>query len=400
MAIAVGSVSNTPALATRTNSTITAPTGIANGDLLVAVLHVGDSSALPALTVTPPAGWTEVTNSPSASDKPDPYTIAIHVFHKVASGESGNYTFSHTSAETEGYMYRLTGADTTTPIDATPAAQQFSGTNGQTTGYDSVTPVTNGAFLIFAESDWDGPGAGAVSGSTPTISVRRAGSISWIGDGTQTTAGATGARTRTNGNTHTSLTRWASIVVPIRPATGGSGITGSASITEAGDSVSSASALAIKGTATATEASDTVSASGAIALKGAVSATEASDTVSSAAKVAIAGSLAATEAADTVTASGTGASFNAGSADITEASDTAAATGTLSITATASIVEAGDTAQVTGSVPLPQPVAYERTAFVSAQSRSVTVAAEYRTAHTGPEQRMVAVAPERRRLAA
>lgn len=219
MAVAVGSVSNTPTYATRTNTTITAPSSISNGNLLVAVLGVGDATLMPPLTVTPPTGFAEVTNSPSAIDDSDPYTIAIRVFWKVAASEAGNYTFTHTSAGTEGYMYRLTGADTTTPIDTTPAAQQYALNQGLTTQYATLTTATNGAFLIYAEILWDAPGSGTVSGSTPSITVRRSGTLTWIGDGTLATAGATGARTRSNGNSGNS-SRWASIVVPIRPSGG------------------------------------------------------------------------------------------------------------------------------------------------------------------------------------
>lgn len=220
--VTVASVSNTPTYANRTNSTITAPTGITNGDLLVAILHVGDPTALPALTVSPPAGWTEVTNSPSAMTDGS-YTIALHIFYKVASSESGNYTFSHTAADTEGYMYRLTGCDTSTPIDITPVVQSAvisgGGQNGKTTTYATTTTVTDGALLIFAESDWDAVGAGVISGSTPTITARRTGTISLISDGTLATAGATGVRTRTNGNGSTAVP-WTSIVVAIRPSAG------------------------------------------------------------------------------------------------------------------------------------------------------------------------------------
>jgi hypothetical protein len=220
MAIAVGSVSNTPTFATRVNSTITAPSSIANGNLLVAVLNVGDASALPALTVTPPTGFTEVTNSPTAVADVDPYTITTHVYWKIAASEAGNYTFTHTSAGTEGYMYRLTGTHATTPIDANPAAQQWASGQGQTTTYPTLTTVTNGCFIIYAEALWDAVGAGTVSGTTPTVTVRRAGTLQWIGDGTQTTAGATGSRTRpTNGNAGAGV-KWASIVVPIRPSAG------------------------------------------------------------------------------------------------------------------------------------------------------------------------------------
>lgn len=248
MAIAVGSVSNTPTLASRTNSTITAPTGITNGDLLVAVLHVGNTGAA-ALTVTPPSGFTAVTNSPSTHRKAnDNYNISTHVFRKVASSEAGNYTFTHTTADTEGYMYRLTGADTTTPIDVNPAVQNaVAPSNGSTTTYPTLTTVTNGAFIIFAESDWDGPGTASPTGTTPTISVRRQGSITWIGDGTLATAGATGARTRANingnGTTLVTYAPWTSIVVAIRPAASG-GTVFNDSVTEAATATESDSAVA------------------------------------------------------------------------------------------------------------------------------------------------------------
>jgi hypothetical protein len=137
----------------------------------------------------------------------------MRVFTKTASGESGNYTFNHTTADTEGYMYRLTGADASTPIDVAPAAS--GGAASQTSSLTSITTATDGAFIIAADSAWDAPGAGNWSGSTPTLTTRRTGSISKIADGTLATAGATGARTRTNGNG--SAVPWASIIVAIRP---------------------------------------------------------------------------------------------------------------------------------------------------------------------------------------
>jgi hypothetical protein len=213
-----GEVGTTSALtyATRTNSTITAPASIANGDLLVAVLHIGNASLTP-LTVTPPTGFSAIPNDPTSSSAPDPYSIAMHVYLKAASGESGNYTFTHASAETEAIMYRLTGHDVTTQLDVTPVETAIT-SNGQITTYPAITPVTDGAFLIYAESNWDAPGTGTIAGTNPTIASRRVGTITWVGDGTQTTAGAIASRTRANGNNVGSP--WASVVVAIRPDTG------------------------------------------------------------------------------------------------------------------------------------------------------------------------------------
>lgn len=105
---------------------------------------------------------------------------------------------------------------------------------------------------------------------------------------------------------------------------------------------------AIAGTASITEADDTVSSAAALAIKAALAATEASDTLSSASKIAIAAALAATEASDTL--SSASALAIAASAAITEAGDTLSATGTLAIAATADIMEADDTASSAATV--------------------------------------------------
>ena len=223
MAIAVGSTSTPTVWGNRTNTTITAPSGIANGDLLVALLHTGGNGSTPA-TVTPPSGFTEVTNSPSWAYKAlDDYAIAAHVYTKVAASEAGSYVFTHVALDTEGMIYRLTGADTTTPIDVTPVKQScVTGADGSVTTYPTITTATNGAFLIYAEATWDDvAGTGNPSGTTPSIVERHEGGVQWVGDGTLAIAGATGARTRTNGNTNNTgsiFSPWASIVVPIRPA--------------------------------------------------------------------------------------------------------------------------------------------------------------------------------------
>ena len=265
MAIAVGSTSNTPTYGNRTNSTITAPSSISNGNLLVAILHAGNSAGT-AVSVSAPAGFTEVTNSP-VSQTYGGYTIASHVYYKVASGESGNYTFSHTTADTEGYMYRLTGADTSTPIDVTPATSVANlSNNGTTTALASITTGSAGAFIIAQDSAWDGPGSGDWDGTTPTLVVRRQGSISKLYDAIQSSAGATGARTRTNGNTGGGDLPWVSIVVAIRPASAATNVSVNATGSAATGSVGTATAngkasVSVTGQAN-TSALGTVTASG------------------------------------------------------------------------------------------------------------------------------------------
>ncbi len=152
-----------------------------------------------------------------------------------------------------------------------------------------------------------------------------------------------------------------------------SSITGTASITEAGDTVSAASALAIAGAASISEAGDTASSTSTLALAAALASTEAGDTASSTSTLALAAALASTEAADTssatgalaivgtaaiteagdtVSASGVGVVSISGTASITEASDTASSAGTLALAAVASITEAGDTVSGVGALAI------------------------------------------------
>lgn len=96
--------------ATNTTSTIiTAPTGITDGDLLVICVAVdGDQTA----SIAAPAGFSTIYNLSNTS-----LYGTLFVSYKVASGESGNYTVSWAGSE-EAYavMYRISGVDTTTPI--------------------------------------------------------------------------------------------------------------------------------------------------------------------------------------------------------------------------------------------------------------------------------------------
>src|SRR4051812_8770225 len=105
---------------TRTNSVFTAPAGIVNGDGLVCVLQTGGTAAI---APTPPAGWAAITGMGASLSvtRVDPWTMRLYGFYKVASGESGSYTFTHSSGATEGILYCCSGSDVSSPINpATP----------------------------------------------------------------------------------------------------------------------------------------------------------------------------------------------------------------------------------------------------------------------------------------
>lgn len=181
----------------RSNSTLTAPTGIANNDILVACLIVGNTSAP---TVTPPSGFSEVTGYPIIYSKPtDPWYVNIHVYTKVASSESGNYTFTHGSAYTEGIIYAVEGADTSTPVSPTPTQVTYS--NADTVVAPSITPARNSSAIFWVGGAWDASGpATPPAGTTPTFTEDYdpgTGGVFYAASGVLAIAAATGTKSVT-----------------------------------------------------------------------------------------------------------------------------------------------------------------------------------------------------------
>lgn len=141
------------------------------------------------------------------------------------------------------------------------------------------------------------------------------------------------------------------IMIPFVPVSSG-GITGTASITEAADTLSSTGVLPLAGTAALTEAADTLSAAATLPIAGAASLAEAADTLSSTGILPLAGAAALTEAADTLSAAG--ALPLAGAAALTEADDTLAGTGAIALRGALAVTEAADTLSATGEEPSAQ----------------------------------------------
>jgi hypothetical protein len=182
-------------------------------------MNTWQGSAAPPIAVTPPAGWTQATGSPISQSKADPATIGIRIFTKPASGESGDYSFTHASLWTQGMIVALTGANTTTPINPafTSAVSDLS-LNGQTTTCPTLTTATDGTYILWVEAIWDTASATAISGTTPTFTVRMQAVGGYYADGVLTTAGATGSRSRaTNGNSGVGLP-WIVAMVPVQAA--------------------------------------------------------------------------------------------------------------------------------------------------------------------------------------
>ncbi len=113
-----------------TSNVLSAPSGIADGDLLLIVIGLdGNPTAF-----TPPSGFTEIT--PNNGNKAPSNAATLYACFKIASSESGSYTTSWTTGEHNvGFMYRITGA---------VSGQEIQDPTNTNTG--SVTPAIGSDF--------------------------------------------------------------------------------------------------------------------------------------------------------------------------------------------------------------------------------------------------------------
>jgi hypothetical protein len=334
--------------ASRTNTTITAPSGITNNDILVATVFAGRiTSAGGTVSVTPPSGFTLIDSTAVHDLSGDQFTGTMYVYWKRASSESGNYTFTHATASTQGLMHRVSGCVTSgSPIDVYSKGSA-TGAGSQTTAAPSIITTSPKDLLIWISHDWEG----STTLSPPTGFTERLDSLLYSADKVQVSLGEVGTVTQTNGNPGLG-NPWGVVLLalePVEPA-GSSPIAGTLAVTEASDTVSSAAKIALKGTLSVTEASDTVTSATARGRIATLAVTEASDSVSSTTKIAIKGTFSITEASDTVASLAERGSV--ATLAVTEGNDTLSGTSVLALKGTLSVSESDDTLSSTGSLSL------------------------------------------------
>jgi len=149
--------------------------------------------------------------------------------------------------------------------------------------------------------------------------------------------------------TDTHLIRVSAVWVYVRHKPS-SGITGTASITQASDTVSSDSDLYVKASASITQANDTLSSASAVQIKATASINQAADTIASASALQIKAASAQTQAGDTL--SSTAEIDLHGAASITQADNTLASASTIQLKAAASITQSDDTLSAVGEIDL------------------------------------------------
>lgn len=225
MGCAIRSTSNV-AEGTRTNTTFTAPSGIQNGDRLVIFLMTGANGGLAA---TPPSGFTALTSFGATFQSQfgaDPWRTRLYGWEKVASGESGNYTCTHSNGGSGGIMYAISGAHASTAA-ATAVTNHAEGTGGANLIAPTITPSANNAAILWIGQSWDAFGAASPpSGTTPTFTEYRNTTTNegmYSAAGILATAGATGSKTVTSGQGDSRP--WLAALVSIEQAAGGQTVT-------------------------------------------------------------------------------------------------------------------------------------------------------------------------------
>lgn len=193
--------------------TCNVPTGVLAGELLVvAVTHSEASAAVPDQT-----GWTTVAKATNASA-----SVQTALFYRVATGsEPASYTFTGLNASAvnraTAEMFRLSGVDTTTPLDVAAGTAVGFGTSITT---PSVTTVTAGALVIYAVARATATASdiNVASGTTLIIDTTGTGRRAITAQEARPTVGATGTRSWTS--TDATSLGMAGIAAAFRPATG------------------------------------------------------------------------------------------------------------------------------------------------------------------------------------
>ncbi len=211
MAVAYRSQSTTT-YASRSNTSVSVPAGVANDDILIAHIFVGAGSSAP--TVTPPSGFTQIGTTISMTDGGS-FNGKVSVYWKRASGEAGSYVFSHSTASSQLRVAAYAGCKTSgSPINA---SSQNNGT-GTTLTATGITTTVADVLGVWLSNDWQGNGNLLPPGGSPTF-TERFDSLIYAADATFTTAGATGNKTQTSSGNGSE--NWSVFFIGLEPASGG-----------------------------------------------------------------------------------------------------------------------------------------------------------------------------------
>ena len=179
-----GVTTGTDNTGTGTNITVTKPSAVAAGDLLVVSIY-HDTATIN----TVPSGWTHVISQLNTRASPDFY---VRTYWKRASSEGSSWTWVASAsvwwcAECAAYTGGLAAGD---PLDGTATAFTEDSLSDNVVDLPSITTTVDGSMLVAACGNFDGKSW--VSGTSPVTNERADGNGLCLYDGIKTSAGASG----------------------------------------------------------------------------------------------------------------------------------------------------------------------------------------------------------------
>lgn len=147
---------------------VSKPSGVADGDVLVAIFAWDTGSSFTLNTLS---GWTLIRTDSVASG-----VTNLASYYKVASSEGSSYTWTFTgSVSCAGAIIRIDTADTSSVLDTSNGAGTNAGNTNSLTFTDTVTPGLANELIIFpifarasGHANLTGMSAQAVTTSDPS----------------------------------------------------------------------------------------------------------------------------------------------------------------------------------------------------------------------------------------
>lgn len=289
---------------------VSAPTGVEDGHLLLMMVVLGNGGFDPRYPTTP-TGWTAFAGSPSTVNDTPGFTLSTSVFWRVAASEPAGYTvdyedFSHPS---EAVVLAYRGA-----ASGAPAITIATGL-GSTATIDGMTAAADGARFVLLEHNWNAAGGYAPPSGTDPVWEERldaSGSLIYVADGALDAGQASGDDSHSNGNG--AAEPWTAILVALEPEV--SEVSGDLIATESGDDTADiAGAVLVQGDISASEeGADTAAIDGVVVstTRGTIAATESgADTATISGQIIVKGTINAHETgADTVVIRQTAPSYS------------------------------------------------------------------------------------------
>lgn len=213
MAVAYRSGTASAASTTTSRTGVTAPSGLADGDILIGFMYAERNLGLTGPVGISGGGWTAIHDTLNTGPSPD---INAFSFWKLAASEGASYDFTWggDSVWNQAAVIAISGADGTTPLDGTPT--ENTGSSAAPTGL-SITTAAAGSLLVWMSFNFDGRSTSTYD-SPLTEQFDSSGSTNLaLATGNQAVAGASGNKAAV----YSATTNWIIQMVAIQVPTGG-----------------------------------------------------------------------------------------------------------------------------------------------------------------------------------